>query len=306
MTDRPMTSPPSSPEAGPIATVSELVTARERRGMTTADVAQRLKLHLRQLEAIERGDWNALPGKAFARGSVRAYARLVGVDAEPLLAGIGGFEPVETLKPSPSLQATMPRGSGFGFDGDRRFGRWPWALLGLAGVIGLAWVFGRDGDSLSVYKWTLSPPAAVKPEAPASGPAPEPSVPTREPAAPPVVGPSSEPSGIPAAPGVPVPPTPAVTAPAAVPAPLPPASAGAAPLRLLARQEAWIEIKDATGKLLQFGAVKPGQVLELSGTPPYAYTIGNASQVSLEFQGKPVDLKPLTIQPNNIAKGRLP
>jgi cytoskeleton protein RodZ len=84
------------------------------------------------------------------------------------------------------------------------------------------------------------------------------------------------------------------------------AKPGAAPIRLVARQEAWVEIKDATGKLLQFGTVKGGQVLELSGTPPFAYTIGKASEVSLEFEGKPVDLKPVTLMPANIAKGRLP
>jgi hypothetical protein len=54
------------------------------------------------------------------------------------------------------------------------------------------------------------------------------------------------------------------------------------------------------------GTVKPGAPLELPGTGPFVYTVGNASQVEVEFSGRQVDLKPVTIMPNNIAKGRVP
>src|SRR6185295_12734548 len=39
----------------------------------------------RQLEALEQERFEALPGGTFVRGMVRAYARLLKVDAEPLL-----------------------------------------------------------------------------------------------------------------------------------------------------------------------------------------------------------------------------
>ena len=48
-----------------------------------ADVAQTLKLGVRQVEALENGDWGGLPGATFIRGFVRNYARLVQVDAAP-------------------------------------------------------------------------------------------------------------------------------------------------------------------------------------------------------------------------------
>jgi cytoskeleton protein RodZ len=145
---------------GPLTVVAsgdQLVLAREQRGFVKSDVAQRLKLHARQLDAIERGDWNALPGRAFARGAVRSYGRLLGVDVEPLLATIGGFAEAEDLKPQSSLAAPMPRGGAFGFDGEGRSSRWPWALLGVLGVVAVALFFGRDGDVSSMGSWMGSP-----------------------------------------------------------------------------------------------------------------------------------------------------
>jgi hypothetical protein len=35
------------------------------------------------------------------------------------------------------------------------------------------------------------------------------------------------------------------------------------------------------------------------------YTIGNANQTSLEFEGREIDLKPTTMGTSNIAKGTL-
>ncbi len=285
-----------------VASVGELIVARESKGLSLADVAQRLKLHPKQLQAIEAGDWDALPGKSFARGSVRGYARLLGVDAEPLLATIGGFEPVETLKPSPSLDRTMPSSSGFGFDGDRRSKRWLWALVGLAGVISLALFFGSKGDSLNGYRWSLSPPS--KPQAPIKPPVSEAQVPSS-------AAEVTNPSPVPPAPVITEAPSPAPTPTDSAPsvqsdvkAPLP-AGASRAQVRLSVKQDSWVEIKDATGKVLQFGLVKAGQSIEVNGQTPYAYTIGNANQASLEFEGRAVDLKPATFGTSNIAKGTL-
>ena len=306
MTDRPTV--PTQPSAL-ITSADELTAVRESMGLSLADVAQRLKLHPKQLSAIEAGDWNALPGKSFVRGSVRGYARLLGVDAEPLLKTIGGFEPVETLKPSPSLDRTMPSSSssGFGFDGDRRSKRWLWALLGLAGVIGLALFFGGKGDSLYGYRWSLSPPA--KPAAQPSTPGPSVEPPqqlVQQPAAPAADVLTPTPGvvlGDPQAQTV----APTIAGPASGPDSKVQSAVAksGAQVRLSVKQDAWVEIKDANGKVLQFGLVKGGQTIELSGKAPYVYTIGNANQASLEFEGREIDLKPTTMGTSNIAKGTL-
>ena len=60
--------------------------AREARSLTVGDVAQALKLTLRQVEALEQECFERLPGPAFARGFLRNYARFLRLDPEPLIA----------------------------------------------------------------------------------------------------------------------------------------------------------------------------------------------------------------------------
>lgn len=60
--------------------------ARERQGLSLADVARHLKLSQRQVDAIEKDNFAALPGPVFVRGFMRNYARLVALDASVLVA----------------------------------------------------------------------------------------------------------------------------------------------------------------------------------------------------------------------------
>jgi|GEM_PF-564471 len=62
--------------------------AREARGESLIDVARILKLSAHQLEALEDGRYDILPGPTFVRGFLRNYANYLGVPPEPLLEGI--------------------------------------------------------------------------------------------------------------------------------------------------------------------------------------------------------------------------
>ena len=62
-----------------------LAAARTERGMSISEVAQRLKFSLRHIEALESDRYDVLPTGPFVRGMIRTYARLLGVDATPLL-----------------------------------------------------------------------------------------------------------------------------------------------------------------------------------------------------------------------------
>ena len=59
--------------------------AREEMGWTLSAVAQQLNLTERSLARIEAGDFSQLPGHTFARGYVRAYAKLLGLDQSRLV-----------------------------------------------------------------------------------------------------------------------------------------------------------------------------------------------------------------------------
>jgi cytoskeletal protein RodZ len=54
---------------------------REERGVALRDIADRTKVSVSVLQALERNDMSRLPGGIFSRGIVRAYAEQVG--AEP-------------------------------------------------------------------------------------------------------------------------------------------------------------------------------------------------------------------------------
>ena len=83
-------------DAGPDAGVGATASARSwpgrarRSASRIADVAQQLKFAARQIEALEQERFEQLPPGTFARGMVRSYARLLKLDAEPLVQRIAG------------------------------------------------------------------------------------------------------------------------------------------------------------------------------------------------------------------------
>jgi cytoskeleton protein RodZ len=60
----------------------ELRKAREHRGVPLREIAQRTKISVTALEAVERLDFSRLPGGIFGRAFVRAYAVEVGLDPD--------------------------------------------------------------------------------------------------------------------------------------------------------------------------------------------------------------------------------
>ena len=70
----------------PATASARLRAAREMQGLTTADIAARTRITLRHVEALDRGDLTALPGRPYVLGFVRSYARVVGLDEADLAA----------------------------------------------------------------------------------------------------------------------------------------------------------------------------------------------------------------------------
>ncbi len=61
---------------------NELRRERELRQISLREVAEATKVNIRYLEAMERNDFEHLPGGVFNRGFVRAYAQFIGIDPE--------------------------------------------------------------------------------------------------------------------------------------------------------------------------------------------------------------------------------
>ncbi|MEA3308269.1 MAG: DUF4115 domain-containing protein [Chloroflexota bacterium] len=60
--------------------------AREAQGLSVGEVREQLKIRQRYLQALEVGDYAALPGSIQARGFIRNYARFLGLPVEEALA----------------------------------------------------------------------------------------------------------------------------------------------------------------------------------------------------------------------------
>jgi cytoskeleton protein RodZ len=103
----------------PQSSVGEVLrAARVDRGENPAAIAALLKMRREQLEAVETGDIEKLPGRTYAVGFVRAYARHLGLDAEALVqqfkdetSGQDAAKPVDLVFPVAQEEFRGPRGS---------------------------------------------------------------------------------------------------------------------------------------------------------------------------------------------------
>jgi len=241
--------------------------AREARDLTVDEVATRLRLMHRQIDAMETDDFASLGQPVFARGFVRNYARLLGVAPEPLLARVGGdtAEHAEVVKAQPAAEVQSPLTS-------------PWLLvaaLGLALLVALPIVLYfwlNSGEEEAVFPaQTPGPAASATLPAPAPAPAP---VHTGNP-------------------------EPAVKA-AATPAKEPQEQAAAEPSSATSEStvhfdfdgDAWVEVKDASGRMLHRQLDTAGSSVDIAGRPPFEFLVGNAAQVRMTYNGRPLELKP--------------
>src|SRR5262245_14145770 len=63
---------------------SALRRAREVRGLSLDEAARDTKLRVDQLDALEREDFDVLPGEVYVRASMRTYANYLGLDPDEL------------------------------------------------------------------------------------------------------------------------------------------------------------------------------------------------------------------------------
>src|ERR1700722_14689819 len=64
----------------------QLARAREKKGYSQEYVAGKLHLRVRIIELLEADDYDQLPEAVFIKGYLRAYAKLLGFQSDPLLA----------------------------------------------------------------------------------------------------------------------------------------------------------------------------------------------------------------------------
>lgn len=112
---------------------ARLRAARESQGLTTSDIASRIKFSVKQVESLEAGDQAHLPEGAFLRGFIRSYARTVQLDEADLIGELQNSGGGDSLHEEPLLIMSVESKSMH----SRNNGYWRWvgvvALLVSAG-----------------------------------------------------------------------------------------------------------------------------------------------------------------------------
>lgn len=271
---------PVAPLAPVVLSVGQQLRAgREAKGKSVADVARALKLSPHQVVALEEGDWARLPGNTIIRGFVRNYARLLMVDAEPLMAALTAMQmPQSARLDFPTTGNTALPESG---RADRRDYATVFSGIALVALAVLAYFFLPPDFWQSTLN-ALTP--AAKPPAVASEPETPPAAPEKTPAQPDTASPAPTPAPVPEASLSPQAAAPARGAAAAS------ASAPSSGLKLSFSQPSWVEIRDRSGQII-FSQLNPaGSQRDIEGQPPFALVIGNATNVTVQYKGKVIEL----------------
>ncbi|MFA6379672.1 MAG: RodZ domain-containing protein [Acidithiobacillus sp.] len=250
-------------------TSQDLRAAREAHGWSLRQVAERMHITEAQVKGLEEGDYTALPGAAFARGFLKNYARLLGLDPEPLLKTYDASNEGSGLHPS---ETVLPTSEGPLLDYSRRV--LIFSVLIVIGVIAVAWWVWSHQQVQGLPATAVSPMVAKHPAASAKVVTMAPGVSAAAPV--PAIG------NPPAAPDRPVAPVPATRSAAVATGP---------GLTFQFSADCWVQVKDSSGKTLLAVLGHRGDVLRVdSGTPPYNVLVGKASAITISYDDKPVPL----------------
>lgn len=300
--------PVPKPSAGAL-----LKLARERAGLAVEDLAVQIKLAKSTLEALERDDFAALSEPVYVRGYYRKIAKVLPVSEKELLDAYALCTPAVV---APVMQRIPQLAGGVDAGVSRRARGQGLAvtavIVGL--TLGALLLFAdqnkpeRLAKSEPVTELKITPqPAPVISEAPLeSSPSPQGAAPqaATEPAAA---------EAAPAASGTSVGGhnsssiTPAA-APEQTTIAISPAAASAAPNQLVLEfsESSFVRVEDSRNRTLAIGLVRGGERQVLDGQPPYTVFLGNARNVKVFHQSKPVDFSTRINVQNDTARFTVP
>jgi cytoskeletal protein RodZ len=170
---------------------------REMRGITLDEISESTKISRRHLEALEREQFDQLPGGVFNKGFVRAYARFLGLDEEQAVADYA-LASNEQPEPEDKFPLEIHEEPDRELNPGRSKLPLIFALAALAGVLVgyFFWVKSNAKSERSATPATQAP--AIEASASAASPAPSPeTAPATQPASsallePPATAPAQE------------------------------------------------------------------------------------------------------------------
>jgi cytoskeleton protein RodZ len=292
--------------------------------MAPEELAAQTKLARGTLEALERDDFKVLVEPVYVRGYYRKCAKVLGISEKDLVDAYEAM--VAPRAPEAPAKLRLASGSELGSGSRLPLALSIGAALVAVVVLSLIWIARGEVNHVPALpeaakvevvtpvenktEVTATDPAApvavpsVTPEANAT-PAAVPAVPSAvvapapapAPAPTPVV-PAAATHANPAVPAAPAPVAPRAAAPSTAPSV---ASVGTASLTLRFNITSWARVDDANGKTLVNGLVRAGEKQTLTAPAPFSVFLGNAPGVSVDINGKVIDLAKYTAQ-NNTAR----
>ncbi|MFQ2585565.1 RodZ domain-containing protein [Aeromonas caviae] len=266
--------------------------AREQLGWTREQVASRIHLRLTLIAAIEADTYDKHTSHTFIRGYLRAYAKLVGIPEETILAAYEklGLTPPDNIDMQSFSRRSRQQAN------DSRLKVVTWLVILVLIGLSVAWWWqstarrsaGDDALAATEMSATVNTPEANV--APAVEVA-EPVLPAASDAVSTQVVVSGATVTLPVV---------ATDASAAVPTDVSGAvstaestttePAKAPQLKMSFTADCWLDVKDANGKTLFSGLKKANDELVLEGPEPLRFIIGAPMAVNLEYQGKSFDM----------------
>lgn len=246
--------------------------ARERQKVSLHAIAEKTNISVRFLDAIEKNQFDKLPGGIFTRGFIRSYASLVGLDPDGMVAQFLSDEPAQRdddIDVAPASDRDRP-------------GLGTLLLAGLGAIVlALALVYFFRPDWLGLQATVSSPQQVAVPDAqgepvssrdtlaPTAGAPPVDAV-TAAAGAADVTGPGSTP----------------VTPPPTVPAPVP--DAPKSPLRLVIAPagRCWVQVA-ADGQMRVAREIAAGERLSVDAAERLQITVGDAGNFAYEINERP-------------------
>ena len=267
---------------------------REARSVSLREIADNSKISLRYLEALEQDRFDVLPAPVFARGFLREYARVVGLNADEVVnlylvaleeRGESGRKP-ERPKPSRGENAgAAPSSLGYGL------------LLGLAvvlfvGVAALLSFFAERRRGAPPESKLVAPAAMVAPADAGAAPAvAAPEAVEALAAAQARSAPPFDPGGVAMAPAELRPPAAEGSSAAGATSSEPVSPAPSGPFRVVLNftQDCWMEsVVDGNRRTSELKAA--GETVQIEALQAVVLTLGNSRALTVEVDGVPFAL----------------
>ena len=299
----------AAPSTEPGATLAKV---REQLGMTVEQVADKLHLSQRQIDALENNRYEDLPEAPYVRGYIRNYALLLDIDEQPLLEAFNGIQD-EVKKVAEIKQSTQTATN------DRKQDDTMIKLAGIGAIVVLVIVllisiYSGDDKHIETTVQTDSKETGIAvPETDfpvqldgVDGIVPDGQMPeegandamTDDSLSTPSESISTESSAtntttdnattpqqglMPAAPDTAVNPEADIAL---------PDDKAVSQLVLYVEADSWADVRDSSDRKLVYETIPGGRVVTLEGQPPFKVFIGNAKAVKLFYNGREYDISP--------------